>query len=303
MKTRLKTKALLRSAGVGLLLLGTAWLAQAAVTIIRAADGYICTDGTINTNGTVTPLDASCSAPPPTGSFSLTVSKAGTGTGTVTGTGFNCGADCTESYAENTAVNVTLTAAAATGSTFTGWSGACTGTGTCTVAQTIIANLAVTATFTADPPPTGSCGTLPTGVVVVDTGNMTTAFAKKEYTPALPSTIYAFKMRINAGYLGNISANATKGVSSPRTKLLVVSECPGVLTGVESTGCIVTGTNVATARMSGSTGAASYYCVLPNATAKDYYINAVSKESITDTGYTCTSPSTCAFSFDRSGGG
>lgn len=304
MKTPLKTKALLRSAGVGLLLLGTAWLAQAAVTIIKA-DGSICTDGTINVNGTVIPVEASCGTPPPPTSFTLTVYKAGTGTGTVTGTNFNCGADCTESYPAGEPMSVTLTAAEATGSTFTSWSGACTTiTGnTCTVTTTPTANLAVTATFTADPPPTGSCGTLPTGVVVVDTGNMTTAFAKKEYTPALPSTIYAFKMRINAGYTANSIANATKGVSSPRTKLLVVSECPGVLTGVESTGCIVTGTNVATARMSGSTGAASYYCVLPNATAKDYYINAVSKESITDTGYTCTSPSTCAFSFDRSGGG
>ncbi|MFP5414236.1 MAG: InlB B-repeat-containing protein [Gammaproteobacteria bacterium] len=164
MKTRLKTKALLRSAGVGLLLLGTAWLAQAAITIIKD-DGSICTDGTINVNGTVTPVEASCGTPPPPTSFTLTVSKAGTGTGTVTGTNFNCGADCTESYPADELMSVTLTAAAAGGSTFTGWSGACTGTGTCTVAATpITANLAVTATFTADPPPTGSCGTLPTGV-------------------------------------------------------------------------------------------------------------------------------------------
>jgi len=302
MKTRLKTKALVRVASVGLLLLGTAWLAQAAVTIIRAADGYICTEGTINTNGTVTPVDASCSAPPPPDSFSLTVGKGtSTGTGTVTGAGFSCGADCTESYAANTLINVTLTATADASSTFTGWSGPCSSiTGnTCTVATNIAANLTVTATFTADPPPPGTCGTLPAGVVVVDTGNMTTAFAKGDYTPALPSTIYAFKMRINAGYTGNSFANATKGVSSPRTKLLVVSTCPGVLEAVEPTGCVMSSTNVATVRMSGSPSAASYYCKLPNITATDYYINAVSKENLTDAGYTCTSPSTCAFSFDR----
>jgi len=40
---------------------------------------------------------------------------------------------------------VTLTAAAASGSTFAGWSGACTGTGTCTVSMT--AAQSVTATF------------------------------------------------------------------------------------------------------------------------------------------------------------
>ena len=42
--------------------------------------------------------------------------------------------------------SVTLVAVPATGSTFAGWSGACTGTGTCTVAMT--AARTVTATFT-----------------------------------------------------------------------------------------------------------------------------------------------------------
>jgi endoglucanase len=40
---------------------------------------------------------------------------------------------------------VTLTASAASGSTFAGWSGACTGTGTCTVSMS--AARSVTATF------------------------------------------------------------------------------------------------------------------------------------------------------------
>jgi hypothetical protein len=60
----------------------------------------------------------------------FTVTKSGTGTGTVTGTGINCGADCSEPYAPGTVV--TLTASAAAGSTFIGWSGGtCTGTSTC----------------------------------------------------------------------------------------------------------------------------------------------------------------------------
>jgi uncharacterized repeat protein (TIGR02543 family) len=42
---------------------------------------------------------------------------------------------------------VTLTAAAATGSTFTGWTGGCTGTGT-TCTTTIAAATSVAATFT-----------------------------------------------------------------------------------------------------------------------------------------------------------
>jgi List-Bact-rpt repeat protein len=79
-----------------------------------------------------------------TTSFTLTVSKSGTGSGTVTGTGINCGADCTEILASGT--SVALTAAAASGSTFAGWSGGgCTGTGTCTV--TMSAATTVTASF------------------------------------------------------------------------------------------------------------------------------------------------------------
>ena len=134
--------------GAGLLLLGAVWLAQAAITITRA-DGWICTSGTIDAqSGTVTPDNASCSDPGGGSSFNLTVTKPGNGSGTVTGNGFSCGADCTESYPGGTAINVTLTASPATGSTFTGWSGAgCTGTGTCTVATTITSSLTVTATF------------------------------------------------------------------------------------------------------------------------------------------------------------
>ena len=80
-----------------------------------------------------------------TTNFALTVTKAGTGTGTVTSNpaGISCGATCSASFTSGTVV--TLTQAAGTGSTFAGWSGACTGTGACSV--TISAAKAVTATF------------------------------------------------------------------------------------------------------------------------------------------------------------
>jgi aryl-phospho-beta-D-glucosidase BglC (GH1 family) len=76
----------------------------------------------------------------------LTVTRAGTGTGTVTSSpaGISCGTTCTASFTSG--ASVILTASAASGSTFTGWSGACTGTGTCTVPMTVAQ--AVTATFT-----------------------------------------------------------------------------------------------------------------------------------------------------------
>ena len=76
----------------------------------------------------------------------LTLTKSGTGTGTVMSnpSGVNCGSDCTEEYSYNTVV--TLTAAPTDGSTFTGWGGACTGTGTCNVSMTTARS--VTASFT-----------------------------------------------------------------------------------------------------------------------------------------------------------
>ncbi len=86
-------------------------------------------------------------APNSTTTNTLTVNKPGTGTGTVTSSpaGIDCGATCSANFSSGT--SVILTAAAATGSTFTGWSGeGCSGTGTCTVSMT--AARTVTATFT-----------------------------------------------------------------------------------------------------------------------------------------------------------
>lgn len=66
--------------------------------------------------------------------FSLTVSVSGSGAVGSTPAGISCGSDCTEAYASGT--SVTLVATPAAGQQFGGWSGACTGTGNCTVAMT-----------------------------------------------------------------------------------------------------------------------------------------------------------------------
>ena len=76
--------------------------------------------------------------------YALTVTKSGSGVGAVTGTGINCGNDCSESYSSG--APVTLTAKPAVGSLFHGWSGACSGTGTCTVTMNITKS--VSAVFT-----------------------------------------------------------------------------------------------------------------------------------------------------------
>jgi uncharacterized repeat protein (TIGR02543 family) len=115
--------------------------------------------------------------------FSLTVATAGGGSITSSPAGITCGGDCAEDYEINTVV--TLSATAASGSIFAGWSGDCGGSSaTCTVTMT--APRSVTAVFTplytlgvttsgngsvASNPPGIACGSqcsasLPAGTVV-----------------------------------------------------------------------------------------------------------------------------------------
>ena len=78
--------------------------------------------------------------------YTLNVNISGTGSGTVTSNppGINCSSTCSYGFPQSTLV--TLTAAAAANSIFSGWSGAgCSGTGTCQV--TMSAAQSVTATF------------------------------------------------------------------------------------------------------------------------------------------------------------
>lgn len=79
--------------------------------------------------------------------FSLRVSKFGSGSGTVTADGINCGSDCTQNY--NSGTSVTLTATPASGSVFAGWVEDCSGTGSCAFNMT--GNHSVTATFNLAP--------------------------------------------------------------------------------------------------------------------------------------------------------
>ena len=58
--------------------------------------------------------------------FTLTVTVNGEGTVTSSPSGINCGTDCSQDFSQNS--TVVLTAEAAAGFEFTGWSGACSGT-------------------------------------------------------------------------------------------------------------------------------------------------------------------------------
>ena len=84
--------------------------------------------------------------------FTLTVGKAGSGQGTIDSDppGISCEPDggvCAHDFPATT--SVTLNATPASGSTFTGWDGACSGSGTCTVMMDQMRE--VTATFESIP--------------------------------------------------------------------------------------------------------------------------------------------------------
>lgn len=104
---------------------------------------YTLSDGRGETDATTVSLTV---AP----SYGLTVSKTGDGRIVSTPAGIDCGPTCTADFFSGT--SVTLTATPDPGWTFGGWSGPCSGTGTCTVV--IDAAKAVGAAFL-PPPPTG----------------------------------------------------------------------------------------------------------------------------------------------------
>lgn len=85
----------------------------------------------------------SCITVTNTQAYTLTVGKIGSGTVTSNPAGISCGSDCAETYSAG--ATVTMTAAPDSGFTFAGWSGACSGTGSCSVKMDSARS--VTATF------------------------------------------------------------------------------------------------------------------------------------------------------------
>jgi len=123
------------------------------IDVVSGTCGGTLTGDIYTTNGVV--ADCTVDATFAINTYTLTVSKTGTGVGTITGDigGISCGASCSAVYDHGT--TVILSAAAGTESSFIGWSGGgCTGTGTCTVTMT--AATTVNATFDDTTAPTGS---------------------------------------------------------------------------------------------------------------------------------------------------
>ena len=108
-----------------------------------------CNSGGVSTTVPINNTNTPPAPPAGTSTYTLNVSSSGGGTITSTPVGINCGATCSASFASGTSVS--LSANASSGYTFSGWSGACTGTGACTT--TLSAARSVTAAFAQNPAP------------------------------------------------------------------------------------------------------------------------------------------------------
>ena len=149
---------------------------------------------------------------------------------------------------------------------------------------------------TPTPPPVSACGTVPPGTSVVDTGSLSSAWPQHTYGSVMPTQIMAFKITVGEGQRGNFTVAET--ALSTKSKLLVVSQCTGVLTPISGQSrCVVSGTEASMVRLSSKPSEADYYCKLPPGT---YYVNAVSKNSVNDSGYNCSTSSGCSFYAVRS---
>jgi DNA-binding beta-propeller fold protein YncE len=112
-----------------------------------AGGDYRCRVTAANAAGSSSQTSAPHTVSSPPGTHTLAVSVFGSGSGAVTGPGINCPGDCVQTYADGT--RVSLRASSASGSSFRGWGGACSGTGACRL--TMSADRSVSARFTANP--------------------------------------------------------------------------------------------------------------------------------------------------------
>ena len=181
-------------------------------------------------------------------SFTLTLSRSGNGTVTSSPTGISCGSDCTEVYTGGTVVK--LTAAPASGSSFTSWSGNadcsdgsvtmngninCTAVFNLITAYTLTVNRAGTGTGTVTSSPTGiTCGT--TCSTTLNSGTAVTVAA----TPVSGSTFAGWSGNCTATggvtMTGNMGCTATFNSSGYTLTSTVVNE---VTTGGSPSGTIV----------------------------------------------------------------
>ena len=165
---------------------------------VTPAQGYMISDVTVNNTSvgavpsyTMTNImvDQTISATFVPQAWQLSVSLVGSGTVTSSPAGIDCGNTCNASFNEGTPVS--LSTSPATNYTFSGWSGACAGSGACTV--TMSQARSVTATFA--PLPLCSAPPSITGPATSSTGGYAITCGSSATTGAS----YVFEESANSG--------------------------------------------------------------------------------------------------------
>lgn len=193
--------------------------------------------------------------------YPLAYTKAGTSAGTVTfstsGAPAKCAASCNLGFDRGKVV--TLTATAPVGSVFTGWSGACTGTGACKLTMT--AAKAVTATFKSTP------------TYVLAYTRTGTAPGTTTFSPAgtVAKCTASCNVRFNSGKIETLTATAPVG---------------SVFAGWSGGGC--TGTGICRITMSAARAVSASFRAVPT------YVLAYTKAGDGTGSVTFTPPGTAA---------
>ena len=158
------------------------------------------------------------------GNAELSVSVSGSGTVTSSPSGISCGSTCAGSFVGGT--QVTLTAAPASDSIFSGWSGACSGTGSCVVAmngaETVTATFAQAFALSVSDTGSGTVTSSPSGISCGTTCSAAFASGAQVTLNETPASGYSF-----TGWSGAcsgtgscvVSMNAAESVSATFTQI------------------------------------------------------------------------------------
>ncbi len=208
-------------------------------------------------------FSVSQSAPTSTTTYALTLTTAGTGSGTITSNPSGT------TFASGTAV--TLTAAPASGSTFTGWGGDCAFAGTSTTCSgKMTRNISVTANFTKNATSSytisasaGTGGSIsPSGSVSVTSGSTRTF----TITPASGYTIS--NVAVNGQSVGAVSSYTFSNVTANHTIAATFAQSgTGTTTYTLTTATAGTGSGTITSNPSGTTFASGTAVTLTAAPA------------------------------------
>lgn len=280
----------------------------AEVSVIASANaGYSFTGWTVNSGGVTCANAASttCTFTLGTQDVSLTanfsVTAPTTYTITASASPTNGGSVSRSATSATAGTSVTLTATANAGYIFSAWNtgGVCAGQGATCAFTMPASNVSATATFTADTAP-GQCGTTPAGTNVTTTNSFVSAYSQVTVSPLSPTSIASYRVTTNSttSVLSN-KVDVTRAANMDPGKWVVVSECPGSKTPVNSNSKCQWSVSdskqvlVYTVPTAGMTTYKGTYCVVEQG-SKNYYINVFNEDSAGNT--TCTSGK-CTFFF------